>query len=230
MKGRSLKLLRILKTEGQKTSQEIARTLKITSMGARQSLLKLREQQLVIDYSKATKKGRPNQYWQLTEQGHEQFDSRYEQLSIELLDSAQALYGSQAVIELISDRDRKTLLEYSKYLLDAANMKTKLARLNELRNRDGFMSELSVQENSDWLFTQHHCPVRRVAKTCQQICHSEQALFEKLLGDKVDVKRISHISNGDQACQYQFRVKHSLEALDDDNSEHNELMVLELCE
>jgi predicted ArsR family transcriptional regulator len=224
MKARTLKLLRILKIEGQKTSQEIASLLKVTSMGARQSLLKLREQKLVIDYSIATKKGRPNQYWQLTEKGHEQFDSRYDQLAIELLNSASTLYGQSAVIELISDRDRKTLLEYSRYLSAVPDTKSKLARLNELRNRDGFMSELAFEKSEGWIFTQYHCPVRSVAKACEQICTSERSLFQKLLGDNVDVTRVSHITNGDQACQYRVSVKQSHRSENVDNEKRIEMM------
>ena len=93
------KILQLLKTKGQLTSQQLADLLALTMMGARKHLLNLAEQGLVTadtahpEAANANHRGRPQQYWRLTKTGHQYFPDRHADVSLQLIDGVRQLFA-----------------------------------------------------------------------------------------------------------------------------------------
>lgn len=197
------KILFLLKTHGPDTSKGLAQRLKMTSMGARQHLLQLEQQGVVESYSRAEKVGRPSQYWQLTSLGHQRFPDGYEQLSTNLLSAARSVFGDEGVSKLIQQRERDNLVRYQLAMADCNTLDDKLDVLVALRNAEGYMAQWYAEGESYWLL-ENHCPICSAAKTCQQFCQSELALFEQCLGTSVRIRREEHIVQGARRCAYKI--------------------------
>ncbi len=69
---------------------------------------------------------------------------------------------------------------------------------------EGYLAEAIPQGRSSVLLVEHHCPVCEAASACQGLCASELALFQRVLGDDVEVERVSHLLSGDQRCAYRI--------------------------
>ena len=65
------------------------------------------------------------------------------------------------------------------------------------------ISGFSIKEIDDksWL-VENHCPICIAAKECLKLCSGELELFQKALGDGVQIERTEHIASGARRCVY----------------------------
>ena len=114
--------------------------------------------------------------------------------------------GELAVERLIEAQAEESLSGYMKAMEDAGQLQDKVARLAELRSREGYMAEWRV-EGEEYLLVENHCPICTAAKACHGLCKAEIETFHKVLGDGVSIERIEHIGSGDRRCTYRIRKK-----------------------
>lgn len=191
----------ILKVKGPKSVKELASHMHITAEGARFHLMKLEKEGLVQSESVAEGRGRPKQIWSLTEKGHNRFPDAHAELTANLLDMMRETLGQNAVDDVIGTHEKKTLSRYSKELEDAGTLEERVAKLAEIRTREGYMAEYK-KDNEGFLLIENHCPICTAAKACQGFCQAELNVFQRVLGEDVEVKRTEHIIKGARRCAY----------------------------
>lgn len=198
-----------LKEQGPQTAQQLAVQFNITSVGTRKHLLNLREQGLVEDESRAEKAGRPAQYWRLTAEGHREFPDRHGELTVQIIDSIQNLFGEQGMAQLIERREQLSRKSYSQALRGAISLHEKIAILTELRKNEGYMAVWEEDDEDSavlWLH-ENHCPICDAASRCLNFCRSELNLFQEMLGSDVHIERVNHILTGARRCSYRISKK-----------------------
>ena len=114
--------------------------------------------------------------------------------------------GETGIEQLISHREQASELQYARAMSEATNLGERLAVLTDERSREGYMAALE-QDGDDFLLLENHCPICAAAQSCQNFCRSELALFQRLLGDKVEVTREEHILAGARRCAYRIHPK-----------------------
>jgi predicted ArsR family transcriptional regulator len=55
-----------------------------------------------------------------------------------------------------------------------------------------------------WLI-ENHCPICIAARACQNLCRSELAIFQSVLGADAVVERTEHLLAGARRCAYRIR-------------------------
>lgn len=195
--------LSILKTKGPKSVKDLADELDITAEGARFHLMKLEKERLVKSESVAEGRGRPKQIWSLTEKGHNRFPDAHANLTANLIDMMRETLGQTAVDDVIGRHEQKTRSRYSKELEDADTLEGRVAKLVEIRSREGYMAEYEKDEEG-FLLIENHCPICTAAKACQGFCRAELNIFQEVLGDETEVKRTEHIMKGARRCAYRI--------------------------
>ena len=65
-------------------------------------------------------------------------------------------------------------------------------------------AEVRQLPDNSWLLIENHCPICSAAKNCPRFCESELELFEKLLGDQVEIKRTEYLLEGNRRCAYKI--------------------------
>ena len=198
------RFLDILKTNGPQTTQQLAEHLELSVEGARLQLVKMVEDGLVFSEKKSVGVGRPQLKWQLTQKGHDSFPVKYEDLSVQLLETVKSELGDSALNQLFKTRENETLRKYSIRMTDETDLQTKISRLTEIRNEEGYMAEWKT-ENGDYFLIENHCPICTAAKVCPQFCSSELSVFQTLLGSSVSVTRTEHIIAGKRRCVYKIQ-------------------------
>ncbi|BCE02610.1 helix-turn-helix transcriptional regulator [Marinicellulosiphila megalodicopiae] len=195
-------ILALLKKHGKLTLKDFAEQLKLTTMGVRQHLHNLEEDELIEFEDKSMGRGRPTRFWNLTQKSNEHFEDRHEILTVQLIDSVEAVFGQKGLDTLIEHRENQALDSYKKVLDKQKTIKSKLDKLAKLRTDEGYMATVEKSETG-YLLIEHHCPICHAAQHCQNFCRSELSIFQELFEDLAQVKRSEHIIAGQMRCVYE---------------------------
>ncbi|KQU88092.1 hypothetical protein ASD00_29220 [Ensifer sp. Root31] len=196
-----------LKMRGPQTAAQVGQRLGTSGENARQLLLKLSDDGLVVSQSVALGVGRPKQVWHLTEAARSRFPDTHAELTIGLIHGIRGLFGEGALEQLIAARELETRRSYALAVAGATSTEDRLMRLTAIRSREGYMAECTVADDGDgWLLVENHCPICAAAQLCQGFCRAELAIFQEILGNDVSVQRDEHILAGARRCAYRIRL------------------------
>lgn len=193
----------ILKKKGAQCVKALADEMAITVEGARFHLMKLAKDGLVKSESIAEGRGRPKKMWSLKKEGHERFPDAHAELTVNLIKRMRESLGEEAVEQVIGQHEQATRSRYSDEIEDADSLEARVAKLAEIRTREGYMAEYK-KENGEFLFIENHCPICSAAKICQRFCRAELNVFQSVLGNDVQVERTEHIIAGARRCAYKI--------------------------
>lgn len=205
-KSSSDKILYLLKTGVPKTAATLAKSLNMTSMGARQHLQNLTDDGLIKYQDIKQGRGRPARYWSLTVAADELFPNNHSDLAVQLINAAEEVFGEEGVNQLIDARQQKAFSRYQETLKDCSGLENKLRELAKIRSEDGYMAKIEKIDNG-FLLNENHCPISSAANRCDGLCDSELSLFKKVLGDQYQIKRDEHILSNDRRCSYHISNK-----------------------
>ncbi|MBL0680773.1 helix-turn-helix transcriptional regulator [Aeromonas dhakensis] len=197
------KILHLLKTKGPQSAAELGEQLQMTSMGARQHLMTMEADGWVSFNDEARGRGRPVRLWHLTEQAWQRFPDSHSELTLQLIDNIQQLFGEVGMERLIAQREQQQLARYQAELTQPT-MADRLAALTAQRTREGYMADFRQEEDGSWLLWESHCPICAAASACRGFCRSELALFRRLLAP-AEVEREQYLLEGDHRCLYRIK-------------------------
>ncbi len=192
------KILFLLKSHGPQSAAELGEQLQMTSMGARQHLISLEADGWVGFSDEARGRGRPVRLWHLTDQAWQRFPDTHSELTLQLIDNIQQLFGEVGMERLIQQREQQQLGRYQAQLTQLA-LADRLAALKEQRTREGYMADMRQEEDGSWLLWESHCPICAAARACRGFCRSELEMFRQLLAP-AGVKREQYLLDGDHRC------------------------------
>lgn len=197
------RLLLLLKTRGPISTGQIANELGITGEGARQQLQKLAEEGWVQFESISRGVGRPSLVWSLTSRGNRRFPDTHAELTVQLIDTIRDVLGDEALNDVISAREYKTLLRYYDIIKLEPSLEAKVAKFASLRSVDGYLAEYKV-DGAAFLLIEHHCPICAAATACHDICKVELQTFQQMFKEWATVERVDHLIEGAGHCAYRI--------------------------
>jgi predicted ArsR family transcriptional regulator len=197
------KIIKLLKTNGSLTAKSLAEALQMTTMGVRQHMQQLEEEEKISYQDIKAIRGRPTRYWSLTEKSNSHFSNGHEELTVQLIDSVKTIFGDEGLNKLISHREKVTFAMYQQALAQQPDLFSQLNTLAKLRNDEGYMASIESIDGDFWLI-ENHCPICAAATKCQNFCRSELELFQALFKDKAKVSRQEHIIEGARRCAYKI--------------------------
>jgi predicted ArsR family transcriptional regulator len=197
------RLLGVIKRRGPQRIADLAAALAITAEATRQQLSRLAADGLVAPETERRGVGRPAQLWHLTNAGHGRFPDTHAELTLRLIEAVRSELGETALDRLIEVRERQTEQSYREALAGTNDLAALVARLAELRSREGYMAEWQ-QDAEGFLLLENHCPICAAATACQGFCRAELNVFRAVLGPEVSVERIDHILSGARRCAYRI--------------------------
>src|SRR5438270_13836192 len=87
------RLLELIKTGGPQTTSDLGSALGVTAEAARQQLVKMSTDGLLVAHSESRGVGRPAQRWSLTAAGNAHFPDRHAELTVQLLRTVRTELG-----------------------------------------------------------------------------------------------------------------------------------------
>jgi predicted ArsR family transcriptional regulator len=201
------RLLFLLKTRGPQTAADLGTRLQITPEAVRQQLLRLSDEGLVYAKSEVRGVGRPAQVYRLAPSAQRRFPDGHAELTAQLIGEIRDVLGEDSLEKLIRVRETGVRKRYEALLSGEQSLTRKIARLAEIRNKEGYMATWEKEEGDSYLLVENHCPICAAASACTGFCRSEQAIFEQVLGPDVRVERVEHLLAGARRCAYRITKK-----------------------
>jgi len=187
------------------TVAELGLELEITGPAVRQQLDELSASGLVAASAPVAGggRGRPSARWSLTTEANDLFPDRNGDLAVDLIESIREVMGDDALDALVTARSRRQRKTYQAELGETP-VELKVQGLARIRNDEGYLAEVTDNDDGSFSLTEHHCPICVAAATCQALCRDELETFQSLFSGQATVERTQHLLSGDQRCSYRI--------------------------
>jgi predicted ArsR family transcriptional regulator len=143
--------------------------------------------------------------WSLSELAVVLFPDRHGELTVSLIAAIRDVTGQQGLDAILEARSKRQIDDYRTTVAAGNSLNEQVHALANRRSAEGYMAEVTRDEVGNLLLIEHHCPICEAAKSCTGLCSAELNVFQKTLGENVEVKRAEHLLSGDQRCVYRIR-------------------------
>jgi predicted ArsR family transcriptional regulator len=193
--GRSARLsvLNELKRTQGMCVADLAARLKMSYMGVKGVCLDLEKRGLLDTWRQPQKIGRPQMLYRVTQRAHDLFPTESNSMTLDLLESAQKLFGSAAAEKLLLVTFQKKTEQYQLRLRGEA-LEERVKWLARLRENEGCMAEYEADEGGGFRILEHHSPILDLLRAFPVIAKLETEMFQRLLG--VEVRREEQEASG----------------------------------
>jgi DeoR family transcriptional regulator, suf operon transcriptional repressor len=197
-------LLTLLKRTPGASLKEIAAKLGVSRAGALKHLTKLEGEGLVAREYRAAKMGRPQVCFRLTATAQRIFPAAYTQAALSAMGFIERLQGRAAVVKMLEERAAE-LRERHTPRLAGKDLPGRVRELSQIRDEEGYMSELKRPRRTGTELLEHNCPILAIAEKYGEACDVERRLFRDLLGTDVAVSH--RVVAGDPVCRFLIKPK-----------------------
>lgn len=188
----------VLLHTGGATVAELTEATGLTHEAVRRHLRALVADDLATgDVERSSGRGRPAVRYCLTARGERLFPDRSADLADDVLTFLHDERGRGEMHAFLRWRQMRQQQRYTDALGAGGDLAERVRRLAELLSEDGFLAEVTVDDDG-YALVQQHCAIKDVAAEHPQLCAFEAALFRQLLG--ANVTRRQTIAGGANAC------------------------------
>lgn len=202
--GRSQRLRivnRLKRTQGLSVG-ELSQLLDLSYMGVKQHCVDLEERGYLNTFRRpklAKQLGRPELVYRLTQKAHELFPAASNETTLEVLRSADSLYGPSASEKLLYHVFQRKA-EHYKSKIKGDTLAERAKWFTRLRDSEGYMAELETGEDG-LRIVEHHSSVAGLLNAYPALLNRlEQDLFCRVLG--TPVKREQTNISGLYSCVF----------------------------
>jgi predicted ArsR family transcriptional regulator len=195
-------ILDLLKRGGSADARSLAHRLKRTPMAVRLHLYALEGDGLVSPREERRARGRPAKLWRLTPDAHALFPDGHADLTLGLLEATRTALGEAGLRKALAALSRQQAQAYGRKIPARAPLSRRLAALAEIRDEEGYMTELRHLQDGSHVLIENHCAIGAAAKACPGLCQAEMDTFSTVLGPAAVVNRTEHLLAGGRRCVY----------------------------
>lgn len=203
-KSARLKVLNELKRTQGLAVGDLAERLKMSYMGVKDVCTDLEKQGLLDTWRQPQKIGRPQLLYRLTQRAHDLFPTTSNSATIDLLTAAQKLYGPSAPEKLLLVLFQKRAEEYAGRV-KGENLMERAKGLARVRDHEGYMAELEVQESGGLQIVEHHSPILDLLRAFPLVAKLEADLFQRIL--RAPIRREEQTASGLYCATFHITVE-----------------------
>ena len=198
-----LEIINSLKrTKGMSVNELVGR-MNMSYMGIKQHCITLHRDGYLDTWRRPQRMGRPEMVYRLTRRSHDLFQADSNQFTLDLLKSAQEIYGPNAPEKLLySIFKKKTAALKAKTKGDTVAERAKW--LAHVRDGEGYMAQFINNKDGDSRILECHSPTLNLLERYPIIGRFEQDMFEAVLGTRVRREVIRN--SGLYECAFHFAV------------------------
>jgi DeoR family suf operon transcriptional repressor len=201
MKSTREKVLQTLAGNPRSTIVEIADSVGINAISVRHHLTNLQAANLVTAEEERHGVGRPRLVYYLTDQGLENFPTRYYRLTNSLIEQIKETLSDSEVKKLFKAMADKLSHEYQP-IFESLGFEEKLALLKKVMEKEGY--ELGWERKGDaYEIDEIACPFYQIGRDHPEICLFDKSLISNLLS--VPEENIKHLRTGENRCTFQVQ-------------------------
>src|SRR5947199_771714 len=198
-----LEILNSLKRTRGMSVNELVDRMKMSYMGIKQHCLTLQRDGYLDTWRRPQKMGRPEMVYRLTRRSHDLFQADSNQFTIELLKSAQEIYGPNVPEKLLYNVFKKKTAAL-KLKVKGETVAERAKWLAHVRDAEGYMAQLVNDKGEEPHILECHSPIMNLLEHYPIIGRFEQEMFEAVLGTRVRRQVIRN--SGLYECAFQFAI------------------------
>jgi predicted ArsR family transcriptional regulator len=195
-----LEIVNALKRSRGLSVNELVDRMRMSYMGIKQHCLTLQRDGYLDTWRRPQKMGRPEMVYRLTRRAHDLFQADSNRFTLELLESAQQIYGPNAAEKLLYNLFEKKTANL-KEKIKGASIGERAKSLARVRDLEGYMSQFVTDEGGPQIL-ECHTPLQNVLDKYPIIGRFEQEMFEQVLGTRV--RRQETRNSGLYECAFYF--------------------------
>ena len=196
-----LEIINSLKrTKGMSVNELVAR-MNMSYMGIKQHCITLHRDGYLDTWRRPQRMGRPEMVYRLTRRSHDLFQADSHQFTLDLLKSAQEIYGPNAPEKLLySIFKKKSAALKAKAKGDSVAERAKW--LAHVRDGEGHMAQFVNNKDGGPRILECHSPILNLLERYPIIGRFEQDMFEAVLDTRV--RREAIRNSGLYECAFHF--------------------------
>jgi len=195
-------VLRTLLSQPRCTINELAEKVGISPISIRHHIASLEAEGLIACEDERHGVGRPRKVFFLTEQGIEQFPTRYVQLTLRLLEHLKETMSEAMINKLFTQMANNLAKDLSVGMeIQNLSMEERLNLVKNILRHEGFNIEWE-QLDDGYQIHEASCPYYFIGQNHPEVCTVDQILISTVLS--VPAEKIKCILNGDNNCTYQI--------------------------
>jgi len=198
MKSTREKVLLTLASNPRSTIVEIAESVGINAISVRHHLTNLQAANLVTAEEERHGVGRPRLVYYLTNQGLENFPTRYYRLTNNLIEQIKRTLPKSEVNALFRNMADNLSEEYQP-VFDPLDIESKLSLLKNIMAKEGYELEWE-RIGEGYEIHELSCPFYQIGKDHPEICLFDKTLIANLLSVSED--NITHLRRDDNHCAF----------------------------
>jgi predicted ArsR family transcriptional regulator len=195
-----LEIVNALKRSRGLSVNELVNRMRMSYMGIKQHCLTLQRDGYLDTWRRPQKMGRPEMVYRLTRRAHDLFQADSNRFTLELLESAQQIYGTNAPEKLLYNLFEKKTANLKEKVKGAA-VAERAKSLAKARDLEGYMSQFVTDDGGPQIL-ECHTPLQNVLDKYPIIGRFEQEMFEQVLGTRV--RRQETRNSGLYECAFYF--------------------------
>ena len=198
-----LDIVQRLKHSTGMTVTELCTAMKMSYMGVKQHCVELEKTGFLDTWRRPKAAGRPEKLYRLTPKADVLFLNCGPSLTVDLLTTAERVYGESAPPKLLFTYFQSKTEAWSAKLVKATTLEERARLLARLRSADGCMSTCETDAQGRLVLVEHHRPLRDLAARYDMVDELECEMIERLMG--CEVRRSVEEVSGLVRVTFQFK-------------------------
>lgn len=207
MKSTRDRIMQMLLNNPRSTINELADAVGVNSISVRHHLKGMLADGLIAAEEERHGVGRPRLIYYLTEQGVEQFPTRYYRFTNRLLDQLKETLPAETVEGILKTMASGLAKEPAREAKNRS-LEGRLALLKTLLEDEGFEVEWEM-DNDTLRINGISCPYFHVGQVHPEVCSVDQTLISTVLA--IPAQKINCVLNGDNQCTYIIQLGQAVE-------------------
>lgn len=196
-----LEIINSLKRTKGMSVNELVDKMGMSYMGIKQHCLTLQRDGYLDTWRRPQKMGRPEMVYRLTRRSHDLFPVDSNEFTVEMLASAQEIYGANAAEKLLYNVfGKRTQFLQSKVKGEGVVERAKW--LAKVRDNEGYMAQFLSPEKEGPQILECHSPIMNLLEKYPIIARLEQDMFQAVL--ETNVRREETHTSGLFECSFYF--------------------------
>ena len=180
-----LEIIQHLKRSTGMSVKELGTAMKMSYMGVKQHCVDLEKAGFLDTWRRPKGAGRPEKLYRLTPKADALFNCHGQTLTLDLLTTAERVYGETAPSKLLYTYFQAKTEAMSAKLAKTENLEERVRLLARLRSAEGCVSSCEMDEQGQWLLVEHHRPLKELASRYAIVEDLDCEMVERLVGCEV---------------------------------------------
>ena len=177
-------ILDLLKRSTGMSVKEIARALKMSYMGIKQHCVALEKKGLLDTWRHPKEVGRPEKHYRLTQKAGAFYPEVGNELTADILQSVQQLYGPTAPDKLLYNYFSRKAEGYLKKV-KGKSLVERATSFAKIRDQEGHCAEVEYDHQLGFRIVEYHSPMKEIAQAYPSVRRMELSMFSRILGTEV---------------------------------------------